>query len=162
MIPAVASRHGRQRPGLFQGKREASGAVNTAWRRTPFGGSFDGYLTWSGIDWIESKLDEHGVKKILPDQETLELAYRPVRHKAEFEKQVQEAREELEREWEAKLAEYTTDDDKIKVPKSLPQKVRKVLERNRQLFWESAILLLAGASADKRDEEATDSDEAET
>ena len=28
------------------------------------------------IKWIESKLDEHGIQKVIPDDETLELAFR--------------------------------------------------------------------------------------
>jgi hypothetical protein len=114
------------------------------------------------IEWIESKLEVHGVKKIIPDGETLELAYRRARHLADFEEQVQEARKQLEQEWEAKVAEYAKDDGKLKVPKSLARKVKKFLESNRQFFWEDAVLFLAGAPAKKRDEEEADSDEQET
>jgi hypothetical protein len=106
------------------------------------------------IEWIESKLEEHGVKKIVPDNETLDLAYRRAQHLADFEEQVKEAREQLEKEWEAKVAEYSNENRELKVPKSLSEKVEKLLEANRELFWEDAVLFLA--------QEQTGQDEQET
>jgi hypothetical protein len=111
------------------------------------------------IDWIESKLDEHGVKKIIPDKETLERAYRRARYKADFEERIKEARAQLEAEWAEKVAEYANEGGRLKVPKALAAKVGKFLDRNRQLSWEGAVIWIAGAPPKKRDEEAANADE---
>jgi hypothetical protein len=95
------------------------------------------------IDWIRSKLDEHGVKKIVPDKETLELAYRRSRQEAHLKEKLEDAQRRLQEEWEAKVAAYATEDDQLKVPKWLAKKVEKFLEGKPPLSWESAVFWIA-------------------
>ena len=102
------------------------------------------------IEWIESKLKEHGVEKIVADQETLELAYRRYRQVARFEKDAPELRKQLETEWEAKVSPYIAEDPKLKVPKSLDRDVKKYLERNPAETWENAALYIAWTHEEKQ------------
>lgn len=80
------------------------------------------------IEWIETKLKQHGVKKIVPDPETLELAYRRSLESKLINKEIQKNKENiLKRVKEAK------------VPKGLTKAVTRMLKRTPTLSWDQAV-----------------------
>jgi Topoisomerase 6 subunit A/Spo11, Toprim domain len=78
------------------------------------------------IAMIERKLKAHGIKKVIPDDELLDEVYREFHRSNELREQF----EELESEFE---------ESKIKVPKNLKNRVRKVLEKNPDFRWDDAV-----------------------
>jgi Topoisomerase 6 subunit A/Spo11, Toprim domain len=78
------------------------------------------------IAMIERKLKAHGIKKVIPDDELLDEVYREFHRSNELREQF----EELESKFE---------ESKIKVPKNLKNRVRKVLEKNPDFRWDDAV-----------------------
>lgn len=76
------------------------------------------------IELIERKLDEHGVKKIIPDDETLADAYQRAALIEKINSHIEEARE----------AESTA-----RVPKTLARQVRVSLKQDPTLSWDEAV-----------------------
>ena len=87
------------------------------------------------IEWLEAKFDEHGVKKLIPDMETLEQAYR----RAVFLREIQTEIEHLEEE----LQERT-----LKLPSKLSARVKAMLKEHPRLSWDDAIWKLAEAGVE--------------
>jgi hypothetical protein len=85
------------------------------------------------IDMIERKLKQHGLEKVIPDDELLEKTY------LEFHasKELREVYEEATEEFEA---------SKIKIPKNLRKKVSKILKAHPALRWDDAIERILGYS----------------
>jgi len=81
------------------------------------------------IAWLESKLDEHGISKVVPDQATLESAYKRAwvaqRVNDQLEDLISAARKKLEKET---------------IPPDLEQQVRDLIEDNREVPWDEAVL----------------------
>jgi len=83
------------------------------------------------VDWIESKLREHRVKKVVPDSETLLIAY----HRAALTNILNEKLEsfiDVARKDVAKLN-----------PQQLTQKVEKRLNQNPKMPWDQAVADIA-------------------
>jgi hypothetical protein len=80
------------------------------------------------IAWIERKLDQHGVAKIVPDDDTLVAAYRRMCRKADVQARIDEALRSLEA------------DEAIPVPVHLRDRLTKKLEANHQIGWDAALL----------------------
>ncbi|MFH1921700.1 MAG: hypothetical protein ABIP48_17690 [Planctomycetota bacterium] len=80
------------------------------------------------VQWIESKLEEHGVRKVLPADDILERAYRR-------ELTHQYARQQVERV----IREAEKQAGSAKVPKDLRQSVLAQIEADRSLPWDSAL-----------------------
>jgi hypothetical protein len=78
------------------------------------------------IAMIERKLKSHGLKKVIPDDGLLAEAYQSFHRSQEL----RNAFEKLEREFK---------ESEIKVPKSLKNKVRAVLNKNPDLRWDDAV-----------------------
>jgi hypothetical protein len=84
------------------------------------------------IDWLEEKLAEAGVTKVVPDKETLEAAYRRAVKIARANRMLAE----LEEEWN------TNGHSEIEIPNDLAEKIRALIkDTNRS--WDSAILDVA-------------------
>src|SRR5262249_16729136 len=66
------------------------------------------------VDWIESKLQKHGIKKVVPDEATLEHAYRRAAQIALINERVQEITEQAQQDAAA-----------MKIPKWLEAKIRE-------------------------------------
>jgi hypothetical protein len=86
------------------------------------------------IAFLERKLKENGVTKIVPDVKTLNEAYEAF----ERGRQLDEATEEI-------LAEFEDDEDdekkeKIKPPKNLEKRVRAMLKKKPAMRWDAAVL----------------------
>jgi len=74
------------------------------------------------LTWLEGKLLEHGVEKVIPGSETLQQAYR----RAAFIRQVNAVIAKLEAA-------------KVDIPGDLEQQVRAGIEDNRALPWEAIV-----------------------
>ena len=77
------------------------------------------------ISWLSDKLDKHGIKKVVPDAETLKLAFA----RAEKVFKIKQALEEICKE----------DSDKLKVPKNLKQRVEAEFAKTPTVSWDIAL-----------------------
>jgi hypothetical protein len=80
------------------------------------------------IAMIERKLKEQGLKKVIPDDDLLEKAYRAF-HRS---KALREQYEELERE-------FDENEGDVSVPKDLKRQVRAILKKHSDLRWDDAV-----------------------
>jgi hypothetical protein len=84
------------------------------------------------IAWIESKLQEHGIKKLIPEKETVEAAYRRA-----FAITLRDRRlEEI-------AAEVIQEAQQAAVPEWLAEEVRERLEEDPSLAWDEVLAELA-------------------
>lgn len=83
------------------------------------------------VDWIEGKLKQHGIKKIIPDDETLTMAYQRAVFIAKVEERLDEILEEVGAEGEGP------------VPKRLKHTVRRRLKRTPEKSWDEIVTELA-------------------
>ena len=82
------------------------------------------------IEWIERMLREHGIGKVVPDNDKLAAAYR----RAVFLQRMQEEEEKL-REAISK--------ESIVVPDALESMVREELTEEPELSWDGAVWRIA-------------------
>jgi len=87
------------------------------------------------IEWLESKLEEHGVEKVVPDGDVLCSAYR----RALFLQKLDVA--------QAELAEQIKGDT-VALPRDLGKKVRRLLESSPGMSWDAAVWQLASPRGD--------------
>jgi hypothetical protein len=90
------------------------------------------------IAWIESKLQQYGIKKLVPDAATLETAFR----RAAANDMVQRRVEEIVRQARAEA-------DRLKAPKSLEHLVEARLKAEPALPWDRAIADLVNNDTDR-------------
>jgi hypothetical protein len=81
------------------------------------------------IDFIERKLEEHGVKKVVPDEERLGEAFQLFARGVRLEEAVEAA--------------LRDDRESIEVPADLSQKIRAYLEEHPEMSWEVAVQTIA-------------------
>jgi hypothetical protein len=81
------------------------------------------------IAMIERKLKDHGLEKVIPDDDVLAEAYLAFHRSNEL----REKFEKIEAEFE---------ETKIRVPKKLREKVRSVLGKHQDLRWDDAVQLV--------------------
>jgi hypothetical protein len=88
------------------------------------------------VDFIEAKLAEHGVAKLIPDAATLkEQARRGIRH-------------QLTQQALAKIAdELTKQAETAKLPKNLRALVAKVFKKHPEMPWDQAVTEVINASS---------------
>jgi predicted house-cleaning noncanonical NTP pyrophosphatase (MazG superfamily) len=107
------------------------------------------YKQWSGhrvelnaltsrgfIDWLEAKFKEHGVKKVIPDKQTLEVAWQ----RALLIAKMNEAVETVGKEFKKKRTK------KRKAPGDLTKRVRELLDRHPELPWDKALVQIAASA----------------
>jgi hypothetical protein len=88
------------------------------------------------IAWLEKKLKEHGIKKVIPRNETLISAYHRARYLQELQTQIEEWKEE----------------DKCDgAPKGLRKRVEKILAKHPARSWDDAIWTCASEDPDKEE-----------
>jgi hypothetical protein len=80
------------------------------------------------IAWIEAKLDEHGVTKVIPDSEYLTDAYR----RALVQQRVQERINTM-------LEDDAEDDDEAVVPSDLAEVIARQLKNNPAISWDAVV-----------------------
>jgi hypothetical protein len=86
------------------------------------------------IAFIEGKLRRHGIKKVVPDAATLELAYRRAAAIARIKKSLPALAKEAQREADA-----------LKVPAGIAKEVQKRLRDNPAMPWDAVITELVSA-----------------
>jgi len=79
------------------------------------------------VSWLESKLESHGVSKVVPDNGTLARGYRDSVREKYIDEKVAEARKTQPR------------DSEIVLPEDLMAKVNRTLEMHRTWSWEQAV-----------------------
>jgi Protein of unknown function C-terminus (DUF2399) len=82
------------------------------------------------VAWLEKKLKEHGVKKVIPEKETLVPAYHRARYLQKLQAQIEEWKDE----------EGAHDG----APKDLRKRVEKILAKTPAISWDDAIWTCAG------------------
>ena len=78
------------------------------------------------VAWIERKLSEHDVQKIVPDKDMLARAYRAKVRGLEIKRAV------------AKMTKEQT--DHVKVPRDLNKKVAAFLNKHPHVSWDDAVI----------------------
>jgi hypothetical protein len=84
------------------------------------------------VTWIESKLEEHGIKKVVPDLETLGKTYRRNLQRKLINEQLHEIVKKTGRQA-----------DEAKVPKNLERNVKHALQNDPAKPWDVAVADLA-------------------
>ena len=92
------------------------------------------------VEWIEGKLEEHGVSKVVPDDACLAGAYRRALEQAVVQKKIDEVIDEAEGQGES-----------TKVPEGLQAKVKKHLDEDSATTWDEIVRDLAVQGIDDDD-----------
>ena len=105
------------------------------------------------IDFVENKLEQHGVEKVIPDGETLARTYKLFAASHRLSEAFDEVKEELKEE---------NDEAAITVPEDLEEKVTAKLQEKRDITWHGAVELIVDPDAsEKEDIENDDGEEDE-
>lgn len=86
------------------------------------------------IDWLEAKFKEHGVEKVIPDKDTLDIAWQRALMIAQVNEAVDKAGIEFKKKHKAK---------KQKAPRDLAKRLRELLGRSPELPWDKAVVRIA-------------------
>lgn len=89
------------------------------------------------VDWIEGKLQEQGVQKVVPDAPTLTTAYR---HAASMTL--------VQRQLDAVTQQAKNQAAQLTVPDTLAEQVQATLKENPKLSWDEVVAALATAAMD--------------
>jgi hypothetical protein len=84
------------------------------------------------IEWIESKLEANGVKKVIPDQQGLIDMYRLAVEACILEASLAEAKKKAKAKAE-----------KVEIPADLHDRVAELLEENPETSWDDAVAEIA-------------------
>jgi hypothetical protein len=84
---------------------------------------------------IERKLAKHGIRKVIPNDETLAHAYQRMRRQATIQKKIDELVDEL-------------DEQEVKVPAGLRQRITKALKVDPTRPWDAVMREIAGEDQD--------------
>jgi DNA topoisomerase VI subunit A len=82
------------------------------------------------IEWLERKLIEHRIKKLVPDNDTLVAAYRRAVFLRKLEKEEELSRKKISAQ-------------RFKIPKNLFSRLKKMLKDEESKAWDEAIWQLA-------------------
>jgi hypothetical protein len=104
------------------------------------------------VDFVERKLNEHGVTKLIPDADTLARTYRMFVASDQLSEKFEELEDRLEDEAHD-----------VKVPADLRAKVEKLLDEKQHITWHRAVRLSVDPDApeDDDDEHGDDDDDGE-
>ena len=78
------------------------------------------------VDWLERKLGEHGIRKVIPDADTLAEAYQRMRKQALVQDRIR-----------AVLAELG--DEAPAVPRDLSRRIARTLKSDPTIAWDVAL-----------------------
>lgn len=84
------------------------------------------------IKWIEAKLKANGIRKVVPDDDTLAVAYRRAYQIASINRHVDDFLEEVERAA-----------GEVAIPPNLAAKIRQTLAKNPSRPWDSVLSEIA-------------------
>lgn len=80
------------------------------------------------IEWLESKLEENGIEKLIPDAKTLEKAYRRSYKLKKLQKVIDKQEKRLSKK-----------SKKLEIPDNLEEQLQEILDQNPELPWDKAI-----------------------
>ena len=89
------------------------------------------------VEWIERKLAEAGVTKVVPDIETLQAGYRHLVAIRQMQRVIDQAREQIESEADAAI-----------IPDDLRELVQQALVKRPHLSWDEALAEIAKGLAE--------------
>ena len=106
------------------------------------------------IEFVEQKLEEHGVEKVLPDEETLAAAWKRAHLVIAVNKLIY-------RTWDGDEGASSGDGDTERFlqepppppPKDLADRIREELERDPAQSWDEALWAMSGGPAEDDDDE---------
>jgi hypothetical protein len=98
------------------------------------------------VDFIEQKLQQNGIMKIVPGKDRLAEAYQLFARGTRIQKIIDEA------------LEGRADED-IEVPRDLEEQVRKQLTEHPEVRWDRAVSRIAGVQEDEEDDDDQELDE---
>jgi hypothetical protein len=88
------------------------------------------------VTFVERKLEHHGIKKVIPDDEELAEAYRLFARSQEVEQII-----------EGELERLDDNDDAAEVPPDIKSRIREYLVHHPEARWDAAVqYLVANAS----------------
>ena len=90
------------------------------------------------IEWLEAKLEEHGLEKVIPDADTLALQYRRALARHTINKTIDEVAESAR-----ETASHTA------IPADLAGRVRDLLTDDPSMSWDEAVAHLAADGVDR-------------
>lgn len=96
------------------------------------------------VAFIEGKLNEHGIGKIIPDDETLASAYRRMRRQVAVQAKIDKT-----------LEEFGDEDEGLPVPTDLRARIEKQLQKDRATSWDKVVREIADADHDDESDDAT-------
>ena len=128
-LQAEAAASSKTRPAAIRARLLASGATPAEaqfllQRRVELNAMTSGQL----VAFVEGKLAEHGIAKLIPDRERLEEAYR-----------LFERGERLRQAFDEIKEDFDDEDSTVPVPADLQERVAKILAKRPQLRWDAAI-----------------------
>lgn len=91
------------------------------------------------IAWIEVKLQEHGIKKVIPDADTLADAYRRAYLIASINRRVEDFVDDAQRE-----------SDEVAVPENLSGQVQQMIGKNPSRPWDAVLAEIAEEQLQKK------------
>ena len=91
------------------------------------------------IEWLERKLNEHKVEKIIPDGDTLATAYRRAVYVHHINSQIAEAGEQARQVADSAI-----------VPERLSREVNRLLKQNPGMSWDVAVARIAAKNSDPK------------
>ncbi len=103
------------------------------------------------INFVERKLKQHGIAKVIPDAETLARTYEVFAASDRLSKAFQELKEKLESE----------EQEPIKAPKNLEAQVKNRLQQDPVLTWHRAVKLVIDPDAPEDEDDNEDDGEHE-
>jgi hypothetical protein len=87
------------------------------------------------ITWIEGKLQEHGITKVVPDNDTIASAYRRMRKQALIQDQINEALDQAKDE----------DAEPLPIPDNITDRITKRLTHDPASRWDAVLREIAEA-----------------
>jgi hypothetical protein len=102
------------------------------------------------VDFVENKLKQHGISKVMPDGEMLARTYRLFATSDRLFEAFDEVKEKLEEE---------SEEASIKVPDDLEDKVKAQLQEKPDITWHRAIRLIVDPDAPDNEYDGEDDSE---
>jgi hypothetical protein len=103
------------------------------------------------VEFVEGKLKQRGVKKVIPSSKTLAETYRMFAASDRLFEAFDELKEKFDDD----------ETEEIKIPKSLEAKIKESLQKNPDITWHRAIRLLIDPDAPEDDDEENDGEDKE-
>jgi hypothetical protein len=102
------------------------------------------------VDFVENKLKQHDIQKVMPDRETLARTYQLFAASNRLSEAFDEVKEELEEEREQAS---------INVPDDLEANVTAKLQEQPDIPWHRAVQLILDPNAEVDDDEEDDGEQ---